>query len=151
MKKWVLAVAVLLLVVGGALAIIRLVPASVLASASPSAPGSASPSPVTLPSGGLSQDAAEAMVRAAGTADRLGKLRWAEAGPALHVMTAQAVGAAGIQPTRWIWSLEFDAMSGPICPPDGSSCFPSRPGSLHVYVDYFTGETISSGFSSSGG
>jgi hypothetical protein len=151
MKKWVVVAAVLLVAAGGGFALTRLMPASGSASRLLAPTGSVSPTLSALPSGGLSQDAAEARVRAAGTSGTLGKLRWAEAGPALHVMTAQAIEAAGLQPTRWVWSLEFDAMSGPICPPDGSSCYPSKPGSFHIFVDYFTGESLSSGFSSSGG
>jgi hypothetical protein len=161
MRKWVVLGAVVLLSAVGAIAVTRLLPASgstsrlLPASGSTSrllpASGSTSSPPSALPSGGLSADAAEALVRTAGTAGTLGKLRWAQAGPAVNVMTAQAIEAAGLQATRWVWGLEFDAMSGPICPPDGSSCFPSKPGSLHIFVDYFTGETLSSGFSSSGG
>ena len=151
MKKWVVLAAVLLLAAVGAFALTRLMPASGSASRLLPATGLSSPMPSELPSGGLSEDAAEARVRAAGTAGTLGKLRWAEAGPALNVMTTQAIEAAGLQLTRWVWGLEFDAMSGPICPPDGSSCFPSKPGSLHIFLDYFTGETLSSGLSSSGG
>jgi hypothetical protein len=161
MKKWVVLAVVVILVAGAGFALARLVPASGSASRllpatgsalpTPSAWVSASDTPSALPSGGLSSDAAEALVRAAGTVGTVGKLRGATAGQAVNVMTAQAIEAAGLQPTRWVWGLEFDAMSGPICPPDGSSCFPSKPGSLHVFVDYFTGETLSSSFSSSGG
>lgn len=41
-----------------------------------------------------------------------------------------------------VWAVRFTPMIE-ICPPDGSPCF-KRPGTITVFVDYFTGEYLSS-------
>jgi hypothetical protein len=137
MRRLLLVPAVVLLAVGGWFAVTISNTSRGLATAEPTVAR-------TLPPGGLSQAAVEASIRATFGPGTLIDLLWAQAGPASEVMKPQDMEAAGVAPDRWVWSLGFDATSGPICPPDGSSCGPAIPLTFFVYVDYYTGETLSS-------
>jgi hypothetical protein len=44
-----------------------------------------------------------------------------------------------VKPTDIVWMVTFK-QDIEICPPDGSSCFPPRPATTRVFLDYLTGE-----------
>jgi hypothetical protein len=98
-----------------------------------------------LPTGGLTRDQAVAKVREdfAGSEVTIGQLIWAASGPFAGVSNGLLAGA--VKPTRLVWALRFDALSGPICPPDGAACLSSRPGVFTIFLDYYTGESLASG------
>ena len=98
-------------------------------------------SPSSLPSGGLTHDQIVAKVRAsyAGSGGTIGQLQSAVAGP---FATVSGGMPANVKPDRLVWALKFDATSGPIWKPDGSGFLPSETGTLTLYLDYYTGESL---------
>lgn len=48
-----------------------------------------------------------------------------------------------VKPSDFVWAVTYQEKIT-ICPPDGSSCFPPRVGTLSVYLDYLTGEFLTS-------
>jgi hypothetical protein len=122
------------------------------------APPVASSSPTALspsrPVGGLTLDEAVAKVRgyeltAGSSVDpnevpTIGALDSAEAVQAGTRLSDTELLAADSTADRWVWILLFEATSGPICPPDGSACMPSRHGTLRIVLDYFSGDFLQS-------
>ncbi len=124
--------------------------ASGTALSSPSPSTTASPSPSPLPSGGISEERAIAIARgrtgdaktlASATVGRFGDLRL---DPARHP-------AASPEPSHLVWAVTFTGefvICPPFAAPSGGStpapqeCWSPRPGTSVVYLDYRTGDWL---------
>jgi hypothetical protein len=54
---------------------------------------------------------------------------------------AQPAGSDAIPPDRLVWVVRFSG-TDVVCPPDGGSCMPGRPGLETIVIDYYTGELL---------
>jgi len=120
----------------------RTAPSTSLSSPAPASQDAATvPATSTLPPGGVSRAAAETLAKEHVPATAV--LVDAVAGAFADVYTPPGNSQPGpgypVKPTDMVWMVTFK-QDIEICPPDGSSCFPPRPATTWVFLDYLTGE-----------
>lgn len=117
-----------------------------VASARPTPAVTATPSPAkSVPPGGISAETAIELAQKHVSADAVFQAVRAGTFDELDV----PVGAGGrgpdypTKPGRLVWGVRYSAVFT-ICPPDGSPCWSPRPGWTTVFLDYYTGEWLTS-------
>jgi hypothetical protein len=107
-------------------------------------PLAATPSlvPSPLPSGGISKERA---IELAGPHSSLTTFVSAEAGRFSELNRDANIGpGAPVKPEQWVWAVTYEGDMTICAPIPAGSCLSPRPGSLTIFLDYFTGDFLMS-------
>jgi hypothetical protein len=109
---------------------------------SPSALLTPSVAPSPLPSGGISKERA---IELAGPHGSLTTFASAEAGRFSELNRDANIGpGAPVKPEQWVWAVTYEGDMTICAPIPAGSCLSPRPGSLAIFLDYFTGDFLMS-------
>jgi hypothetical protein len=115
-------------------------PSALLMPTSTPLPATPSVAPSPLPSGGISKERA---IELAGPHSSLATFVSAEAGRFSELSRNSNIGpGAPVKPEQWVWAVTYEG-NMTICNPLGS-CLSPRPGTLTIFLDYFTGDFLMS-------
>jgi hypothetical protein len=137
-------VAAVVVVIVAAVAILPRLAAQPRPGLSPSASSlgapSATPIVTPLPSGGISKERAIALAEPHKSLTTTFKS--AEAGRFRELNPDPNIGPGfGVTPDRLVWAVTYEG-DMTICYPSPGACESPRPGTLTVFIDYFTGEAL---------
>jgi hypothetical protein len=109
---------------------------------SPTGAPSTAPTMTPLPSGGISKERAIALAEPHKSLTTTFKS--AEAGRFRDLNKNPNIGPGfGIEPDKWVWAVTYEG-DMTICSPSPGACESPRPGTLTVFLDYFTGDFLGS-------